>query len=90
MERIEEEAKVELLKHGNGANIIGASVKYVNGSRRWDFSHVKAITDLEEKIKSYKELSKNAKSANAVTHDGEIIEPAMEVFTKDSIQVKFI
>lgn len=71
----------------------GVTFTYKSGARTYKFDNCAYITDLENRLKSAKEiaktLSKNGQQAIADTTTGELIEPAQEFYNKDTFTTKF-
>tara|TARA_R100000655_G_scaffold31221_1_gene62655 strand:- start:1315 stop:1731 length:417 start_codon:yes stop_codon:yes gene_type:complete len=79
---IDDIALDEITKYGRGGTEIdGYSVSVRSSAGRWDFKHIKDITDLEKQLKELKEKHKaayNQMTRNLTTlgEGGEVIIPA--------------
>jgi len=79
---IDDLALDEITKYGRGGTEIeGYSVSVRSSAGRWDFKHIKDITDLENQLKELKEKHKGAynqmlRNLTTLGEGGEVIIPA--------------
>lgn len=71
----------------------GAQIQVKNGAGRWNFSHIKEISKLEDNLKELKDSHKTAykmrlKGNQMVTEDGEIVQPAYYLDGSQVIAIK--
>tara|TARA_R110002033_G_scaffold119788_3_gene163073 strand:- start:950 stop:1396 length:447 start_codon:yes stop_codon:yes gene_type:complete len=71
----------------------GAKIQVKNGAGRWNFSHIKEISQLEDQLKELKDSHKTAykmrlKGNQMVTDDGELIKPAYYLDGAQVIAIK--
>ena len=73
--------------------VYGAQIQVRNGAGRWNFSHIKEISQLEDQLKELKDSHKTAykmrlKGNQMVTEEGELIDPAYYVEAGQVIAIK--
>ncbi len=92
--QIKDDVTDYVARNGKTIQRHGLEVSYRNGSNKADFSEVSYVTDLQNKLKAVKEiskqLSKSGQSEMADTATGEIITACKFVPEKDTVTVKFI
>lgn len=71
----------------------GAQIQVKNGAGRWNFSHIKEISELEDNLKELKDSHKTAykmrlKGNQMVTEEGEIVQPAYYLDGSQVIAIK--
>ena len=85
--KIEEATIGELWRQdGNKCGFGQVELQYKQGSRRYTYDHYQPYVEAKERVKAIEEMMKAAiKSEIADATTGEIVPPAKETFTKDSI-----
>lgn len=89
LKKLEEQASVKLIEYKNSKDIHSASLTYSDARRSFDYSNVTAHVELKKKLEAIEQIAKSIKTPMVDPETGEVIEPAMEVYSKSSISVKF-
>lgn len=91
-EKIKEVAIAERLKYDKSPTINGIEIGYNKGKSNFSFENSPIITDLENRLKSLKEISKSLTKNNQKmaidAENGEVIYPAKVTYSKDSLTIK--
>lgn len=91
-EKIKDLAINERLKFDKSPTINGVEFGYMSGKSNYDFSNSQIIIDAENRVKYLKEIAKslvkNKQKMAIDPENGEVIEPAIVKYSKDSLTIK--
>lgn len=90
IKQVEEDSITEADKYGKGEHkIMNVGFQVKDGSRRYDFTNDSTYNDLKQQLKDREAFLKGITKEMVDPETGELIQPPVINYTKESITVKF-
>ena len=86
---VEGEMMEWLHRNGEKVSVNGVQINYSSGSRKLDYSNDSEWVDLNAKIKAREEFLKGLTKEMVDTDTGEVVNPPLVKYNKESIKVEF-